>query len=65
MLNIFKSYCEKTSILDDFRFYENREKSNIAKKSSKPTSTEMEMHQNDDFAVSLPLMHRHVQNSSS
>ncbi|KAL1338212.1 hypothetical protein AAHE18_10G195300 [Arachis hypogaea] len=26
MLNIFKSYSVKTSLLDDFDFYENREK---------------------------------------
>jgi len=26
MLNIFKNYSAKTSLLDDFDFYENREK---------------------------------------
>ncbi|KAK2965619.1 hypothetical protein RJ640_002676 [Escallonia rubra] len=36
MLNIFKSYSGKTSILDDFDFYENREKSLQAKRNSKP-----------------------------
>jgi len=36
MLNIFKSYSEKTSMLDDFNFYENREKLLKAKRSSKP-----------------------------
>lgn len=36
MLNILKNYSEKTSILDDFNFYENREKLLKAKRSSKP-----------------------------
>ncbi|KAG8368852.1 hypothetical protein BUALT_Bualt15G0089800 [Buddleja alternifolia] len=38
MLSIFKSYAERTSVLDDFGFYENREKSLKAKRNSKPTS---------------------------
>lgn len=36
MLNILKNYSEKTSILDDFNFYEKREKLLKAKRSSKP-----------------------------
>ncbi|XP_070034978.1 YTH domain-containing protein ECT1 [Nicotiana tomentosiformis] len=36
MLNIFKSYSERTSILDDFNFYEKREKLLKAKRSTKP-----------------------------
>lgn len=36
MLSIFKSYSAKTSLLDDFMFYEDREKSLKAKRSSKP-----------------------------
>lgn len=36
MLNILKNYSEKTSILDDFNFYEKREKVLKAKRSSKP-----------------------------
>ncbi|KAM7478799.1 hypothetical protein LguiA_027012 [Lonicera macranthoides] len=36
MLNIFKSYSIKTSMLDDFNFYENREKMLKAKRSTKP-----------------------------
>ena len=32
VLNIFKSYAAKTSILDDFDFYENREKVMVQKK---------------------------------
>ncbi|XP_074575654.1 uncharacterized protein LOC141832075 isoform X2 [Curcuma longa] len=37
MLNIFKSYSAKTSILDDFGFYENRQKA-MQEKRSKPTT---------------------------
>ncbi|CAI9101555.1 OLC1v1038909C5 [Oldenlandia corymbosa var. corymbosa] len=37
MLNIFKSYSAKTTLLDDFLFYENREKTLKAKRISKPT----------------------------
>lgn len=32
VLNIFKNYAAKTSILDDFDFYENREKVMVQKK---------------------------------
>ncbi|XVE48560.1 hypothetical protein DITRI_Ditri01bG0011400 [Diplodiscus trichospermus] len=35
MLNIFKNYSAKTSLLDDFGFYENREKTLNAKKNYK------------------------------
>ncbi|KAL3651524.1 hypothetical protein CASFOL_004526 [Castilleja foliolosa] len=34
MLSIFKSYSETTSVLDDFNFYENREKALKAKKNA-------------------------------
>ncbi|KAG6509131.1 YTH domain-containing protein ECT1-like [Zingiber officinale] len=37
MLNIFKSYSAKTSILDDFGFYENRQKA-LQEKRAKPTT---------------------------
>ncbi|XP_073115200.1 uncharacterized protein [Elaeis guineensis] len=37
MLNIFKSYSSKTSILDDFGFYENRQKAMQEKRSKPPT----------------------------
>ncbi|KAJ7552354.1 hypothetical protein O6H91_06G052000 [Diphasiastrum complanatum] len=36
MLNIFKSYPLKTSILDDFQFYENRQKAMEDKRSRQP-----------------------------
>ncbi|PIN08072.1 putative high-glucose-regulated protein [Handroanthus impetiginosus] len=38
MLSIFKSYSEKTSVLDDFNFYENREKTLKVKRNAKPAS---------------------------
>ncbi|KAL6517775.1 YT521-B-like domain [Orobanche minor] len=38
MLSIFKNYSERTSVLDDFSFYENREKSLKAKRDAKPAS---------------------------
>lgn len=50
MLNIFKSYTAKTTLLDDFNFYENREKSLQAKRGSKPATLKMEGIYNDsDF----------------
>jgi hypothetical protein len=52
MLNIFKSYSAKTSMLDDFNFYENREKSLNTKKSNKPATLRMEIFENSDFPVS-------------
>ncbi|KAG0493962.1 hypothetical protein HPP92_004956 [Vanilla planifolia] len=41
MLNIFKNYTAKTSILDDFDFYESREKA-MQEKRTKPTITKFE-----------------------
>lgn len=42
MLKIFKNYTAKTSLLDDFNFYENREHSLRAKRNNKPaTRTEV------------------------
>lgn len=52
MLNIFKSYSVKSSLLDDFNFYENREKTLHTKKINKPASLRMEIEKNDDFMVS-------------
>ncbi|PON48769.1 YTH domain containing protein [Parasponia andersonii] len=51
MLNIFKSYTAKTSLLDDFNFYETREKSLQAKRAIKPATLKMESnYNNSDFA---------------
>ncbi|CAA2998540.1 uncharacterized protein LOC111410731 isoform X2 [Olea europaea var. sylvestris] len=47
MLSIFKNYSEKTSILEDFNFYENREKLLKAKRNAKPASETRESHNHD------------------
>ncbi|KAK0591138.1 hypothetical protein LWI29_036128 [Acer saccharum] len=49
MLKIFRSYTAKTSLLDDFIFYENREKSQIGKKNNKPASLRMDIQKEDGF----------------
>ena len=49
MLNIFKSYSAKSSLLDDFGFYENQEKTLNAKKNYKSATLR---HKEDDFTVS-------------
>jgi len=53
MLKIFKSYQAKTSLLDDFDFYENREKlfrsQRITEQHTGPTH---EVHNNDSYHVS-------------
>lgn len=54
MLSIFKSYSAKTSLLDDFMFYEDREKSLRAKRSSKPV-LQNDVFKKDDISVSLRL----------
>ena len=54
MLNIFKSYTEKTSLLDDFGFYENREKSLNAKRSLKPATLKVEtMYHESDVSIMI------------
>ncbi|CAL1352546.1 unnamed protein product [Linum trigynum] len=49
MLSIFKTYSPKSSLLDDFTFYETREKSGNAKKNVKPTTGEAETLENGDI----------------
>lgn len=44
MLNIFKSYSAKTCLLDDFEFYEKREKLLRSGRSSKNTIPEPEVY---------------------
>lgn len=53
MLKIFKSYSAKTSLLDDFNFYENKEKSFHDKKSSKPATLRMDIFNDDDFTKQI------------
>ncbi|GAV90208.1 YTH domain-containing protein [Cephalotus follicularis] len=47
MLNIFKNYSAKTSLLDDFSFYEDRERTHD-KKSNNPATLRMETYKDDD-----------------
>lgn len=60
MLKIFKSYSAKTSLLDDFDFYENREKLFRSQRSTKHTSPEVqEVYGNDNYhvcSISLSIM---------
>lgn len=53
MLKIFKSYSAKTSLLDDFNFYENKERSFHGKKSSKPATLQMDIFNDDDFTKQI------------
>ncbi|XP_042490112.1 YTH domain-containing protein ECT4-like isoform X2 [Macadamia integrifolia] len=48
MLTIFKNFPIKTSMLDDFNFYEERERTLHTRKGNKPSSSpEMEVYRND------------------
>ncbi|CAI0439494.1 unnamed protein product [Linum tenue] len=47
MLTIFKTYVPKASLLDDFNFYEDREKAHSAKK-NKPATLRMEVYEKDE-----------------
>ncbi|XP_009355299.2 YTH domain-containing protein ECT3 isoform X1 [Pyrus x bretschneideri] len=60
MLNIFKSYTAKTSLLDDFTFYENREKSLQAKRSNKPATLKMENYDNGDITKHMNAGGRNI-----
>lgn len=64
MLNIFKSYSAKTSLLDDFSFYEIREKTH-AKKSNKPATLRMEMYKDDDFPKHVKTGERKIEEDSA
>ncbi|KAK7302364.1 hypothetical protein RJT34_13251 [Clitoria ternatea] len=67
MLNIFKSYLAKTSLLDDFDFYEKREKLFRTQKSTKHVSPDQEVHGNDDYlnTVKAREKRRGMQSSGS
>ncbi|PQQ14576.1 uncharacterized protein Pyn_28773 [Prunus yedoensis var. nudiflora] len=65
MLNIFKSYTAKTSLLDDFNFYEDAEKSLKAKRSSKPATLKMETYDNNDITKHINAGGRNVDDESA
>lgn len=44
MLNIFKSFASKTSILDDFQFYENRQRALSEKRSRQQNQQQRDQH---------------------
>lgn len=52
MLSIFKNYSAKTCVLDDFNFYENREKALKAKRGGVSVS-QTNSFSNGDYEVSL------------
>ncbi|XWS40393.1 hypothetical protein CRYUN_Cryun18bG0137400 [Craigia yunnanensis] len=58
MLNIFKSYSAKSSLLDDFGFYENREKTLNAKKNYKSATLR---YKEDDFTKQTKAGERKVE----
>jgi len=52
MLNIFKNYSAKTSLLDDFDFYENREKVLRSQKKTIHARPEQGVYGNANYQVS-------------
>ena len=56
ILSIFKNYSAKTCVLDDFNFYENREKALKAKRSGVPVS-QTNGFRNNDYEVSFCDIH--------
>jgi hypothetical protein len=52
MLKIFKSYQAETSLLDDFDFYENREKLSRSQRITEHTGPKQEVYNNDSYHVS-------------
>ncbi|KAJ4847267.1 hypothetical protein Tsubulata_035596 [Turnera subulata] len=55
MLNIFKTYSSKTSLLDDFSFYESREKSANSKKTNKLATLRMDLYENNGNSPDTPV----------
>lgn len=52
MLKIFKNYSAKTSLLDDFDFYENGEKLFRSQKITEHTGPKQEVYSHDNYHVS-------------
>ncbi|XP_061376014.1 YTH domain-containing protein ECT4-like [Gastrolobium bilobum] len=66
MLNIFKSYPAKTSLLDDFDFYEKREKLFCSQRSTKHTSPEQEeVYGNDNHQNTVQAREKKIDMQSS
>ncbi|KAA8536586.1 hypothetical protein F0562_029064 [Nyssa sinensis] len=65
MLKIFKSYSGKKSVLDDFNFYENREKLLKAKRSNMSASSQREIYNNTYFPKHLKAGERTIKEESA
>ncbi|XP_027355178.1 YTH domain-containing protein ECT4 isoform X2 [Abrus precatorius] len=65
MLNIFKSYSAKTSLLDDFDFYEKREKLFRSQRSTKHPSPEPEAYRNNHYQNTVKARENKIEMQSS
>ncbi|GAU24401.1 hypothetical protein TSUD_391100 [Trifolium subterraneum] len=67
MLKIFKSYQAKTCLLDDFDFYENREKLSRSQRITEHADPKQEVYNNDSYrnTVKAREMRREMQSSGT
>ncbi|KAK7328325.1 hypothetical protein VNO77_22429 [Canavalia gladiata] len=65
MLKIFKGYSAKTSLLDDFDFYEKREKSIHSQRSTKHASPGQEAYGTDYYQNTLKAREKKIEMQSS
>ncbi|TKY71395.1 YTH domain-containing family protein 1 [Spatholobus suberectus] len=65
MLNIFKSYSAKTSLLDDFEFYEKREKLFRSQRSTKHARPEQVVSGNDNYQNTVKAREKKIEMQSS
>lgn len=67
MLNIFKNYSAKTSLLDDFVFYEKREKLFRSQRSTKHVRSEQEVYgnSNDNYKNTVKAREKKIEMQSS
>ncbi|KAI3972811.1 hypothetical protein MKX01_019469 [Papaver californicum] len=64
MLTIFKSFSTKTCMLDDFNFYEDREKALLARRSSKAALSQEEIDRKKEFSKHLEAGVRKIDEAS-
>ncbi|CAK8530141.1 unnamed protein product [Lathyrus sativus] len=65
MLKIFKSYQAKTCLLDDFDFYENREKLIRSDKITEHTGQKQEVYNNDSYYNTMKAREERIEMHSS
>ncbi|KAJ1420000.1 YTH domain [Sesbania bispinosa] len=65
MLKIFKRYSAKTSLLDDFDFYEKREKLFGSQRSTKQRSPEQEVYGNGNYHNTVKAREKKIEMQSS